>query len=222
MVAEMVAEMVTEMGGAAGEEEGEGSRSGQMGGDGEVGGNGGMGGAGETDRVGETDGAGKVRAMGGLGGSGARTSLALASGARPPAESRGGDEAAEAAEAAESTDAAESAEAAEAAELRSALARLRLRETRLCGRLEARRSAARGSPFLARLPNLPAAGVGPSGGVRRGPFARRRIWPGERNAKSVHPAAPPPQDVSPSCSAGLSSRSTAAESTVAIDSLLVC
>ena len=178
--------MVTEMG----EEDGEGSGSGQMGGVGEVGGNGGIGEVGETDRVGKTDGAGAVRAMGGemagemggLGGSGAPTSLAVASGART-VQSRGGDEAAEAAEAAES---AEAAEAAEAAELRAALARLRLRERQLCERLEARRSAAQGSPFLARPPDSPAAGVGPGGGVRRGPFARRRIWPGERKTKSVH------------------------------------
>ena len=190
-----------------GEEDGEGGGSGQMGGAGEVGGNGGMG------EVGETDGIGEVRAMGGLGGSGAPTSLAVASEAPSPVESRGGDEAAEAAEAAES---------AEAAELRAALARLRLRERQLCERLEARRSAAQGSPFLARPPDSPAAGVGPGGGVRRGPFARRRIWPGERKTKSVHPAAPPPQDVSPSCSAGLSSRSTAAGSTMAIDSSLAC
>lgn len=195
--------MVTEMG----EEDGEGSGSGQMGGVGKVGGNGGMGEVGETDGVGEMGGE-----TGGLGGSGAPTSLAVASGART-VQSRGGDEAAEAAEAAES---------AEAAELRAALARLRLRERQLCERLEARRSAAQGSPFLARPPDSPAAGVGPGGGVRRGPFARRRIWPGERKTKSVHPAAPPPQDVSPCCSAGLSSRSTAAESTMATDSSLVC
>ena len=195
--------MVTEMG----EEDGEGSGSGQMGGVGEVGGNGGIGEVGETAGVGEMGGE-----TGGLGGSGAPTSLAVGSGART-VQSRGGDEAAEAAEAAES---------AEAAELRAALARLRLRERQLCERLEARRSAAQGSPFLARPPDSPAAGVGPGGGVRRGPFARRRIWPGERKTKSVHPAAPPPQDVSPCCSAGLSSRSTAAESTMATDSSLVC
>ena len=114
----------------------------------------------------------------------------------------------------------------EAAEQRAALARLRLREAQLCERLDAPRSVARGSPFLARPPDLSAAGMGTGGGVRRGPFARRRTRPGvgERKAKSVHPAPTPhEQDESPSCAAGPSSGSstcTAAGST--IDDSLLC
>ena len=186
------------------------SSSGKIGGSGEMREMGGLGGSG-----GKIGGSGEMREMGGLGGSGgtrtslAAASLAAASHAPTPVESRsGGDEAAEV------------AEVAEAAELRAALARLRLRERQLCERLDARRSVARCSPFLARPPDLPAAGMSSGRGARRGPFARRRTRPGERKAKSVHPAPAPPQGESPSCAAGSSSSSSMATGSNIDDSLL--